>query len=161
MMVFKRADHLNQGVTMLRRLLLTLLLVTLTSLSLSACGATPSQSGTDSLTPPAFSATPQPTGSHASSLTPNVTSTPLQLAGVAISMNPNNFGAIACGTTLNLVFNAQISIAPGGSGQASYTWNINNTSIPGNVTFNAGQTSQTVAYTLSNVAIQLDRKSVV
>ena len=140
---------------MLRRLLLTLLLVTLASLSLSACFATPSQSGTGSLTPPASNATPQATGSPASSLTPDLTSTPVQLAGVAISMNPNDFGAIACGTTVNIVFNAQISIAPGGSSQVSYTWNINNTSIPGNVTFNAGQTSQTVTYTLNNVAIQL------
>jgi hypothetical protein len=74
-------------------------------------------------------------------------------------MNPNNFGTLACGTTLNIVFNAQISIAPGGSGQAAYTWHIDNTSIPGNVTFNTGQTSQTVTYTLSNVAIQLTSTS--
>jgi hypothetical protein len=146
---------------MLRRLLLALLFVTLVSSSLSACFATPSQSGTGSLTPTASNPTLQATGSPTSSVTPNITSTPLQLAGVAISMNPNNFGTIACGTTLNIIFNAQISIAPGGSGQVSYTWNVNNTSIPGNVTFSAGQTSQTVTYTLSNVAIQLTSTSTV
>ncbi len=146
---------------MLRRLLLTLLLVTLVGLIVSACFATPSQSGTGSFTPTASNATAQPTDSPASSPTLDLTSVPVQLAGTALSMSPNNFGAIACGTTVNLVFNAQISIEPGGSGQVSYTWNINNTSIPGNVTFNAGQTSQTVTYTLSNVAIQLTSTSTV
>jgi len=142
---------------MLRRLLLTLLLVTLVSLNVSACGTTPSQSGTQSLTPD----TSRATGSPASTLTPNGTSTPLQLAGIAISMNPSNFGAIACGTTVNIVFSAQISLASGGSGQVSYTWNINHALIPGNVTFSTGQTTQTVTYTLNNVAIQLTSTSAV
>ena len=148
---------------MLRRLLLTLLLVTLVGLNVSACGNTPSPSGTGSPTPSTSNTTmtPQATASPASSPTPVVTSTPLQLAGIAISMNPSNFGVIACGATVNIVFNAQISIASGGIGLVTFTWNINHTSIPGTVTFSAGQTTRTVSYTLSNVAIQLTSTSAV
>ena len=76
-------------------------------------------------------------------------------------MTPNNFSTIACGTAVNIVFTAQVSIVPGGSGLVSYNWNINNTSIPDNVNFNAGQTTQTVTYTLNNVAIQLTSTSAI
>lgn len=146
---------------MLRRSILLLLVVTLIGLNVSACGPTPTQSG--ALTPTASDATntPQAAVSPTGSLTPNVTGAPLQVAGIAISMNPSNFGTIACGTTLNIVFSAQISVASGGSGAVAYTWNINNTSIPGNVTFSTGQTVQTVSYTLNNVAIQLNSTSTV
>lgn len=146
---------------MLRRSILLLLLVTLVGLNVSACGPTPTRSG--ALTPTASDATSTvpAVGSPTGSLTPNATGTPLQLAGIAISMNPGNFGTIACGTSLNIVFSAQISAASGGSGVVTYTWNIDNTSIPGNVTFSTGQTVQTVTYTLSNVAIQLTSTSTV
>lgn len=140
---------------MLRRSIWILLLVILMGLDLSACGV--SQTGTVSNT---TSTTPLATASPALSTTANLTSTPLQIAGVSITMNPNNFGTIACGTSLNIVFSALISVASGGSGQVSYTWNINNTSIPGNVTFNTGQTSQMATYTLSNVTIQLNSTSI-
>ncbi len=143
---------------MFRRLLQTLLLLTLVGLNMSACGATPSQSGTVSLTPSTSNAT---NTLPASSPTPNGTSTPLQLAGISISINPGNFGAIACGTTVNILFSAQISLASGSNGQVSYTWDINHTSIPGHVTFSTGQPTQTIAYTLSNVAIQLTSTSAI
>ena len=146
---------------MLRRSLLLLLLVTLIGLNVSACGPTPTRSG--ALTPTASDATSTPLAavSPTGSLTPNLTSTPLQLAGVSISLNPSNFGTIACGTSLNIVFSAQITLASGGSGVVAYTWNIDHTSIPGNVTFSTGQTVQTVSYTLNNVAIQLTSTSTV
>ncbi|MGH2494838.1 MAG: hypothetical protein ACRDIV_09045 [Ktedonobacteraceae bacterium] len=146
---------------MLRRSLLLLLLVTLIGLNVSACGPTPTRSG--ALTPIASdaSSTPPAAVSPTGSLTPNLTSTPLQLTGVSISMNPSNFGTIACGTSLNIVFSAQITAASGGNGAVAYTWNIDNTSIPGNVTFSTGQTVQTVTYTLNNVAMQLTSTSTV
>ena len=143
---------------MLKRSILLLLFCVCIGLA-SACGAVPSQTGSSTTTVP--NTTPVTSVTPASSLTPDGTSTPAHPAGAAISMNPNNFSTIACGTTLNIVFNAQISIAPGGSGQVAYTWDIDHTSIPGNVTFNTGETSQTVTYTLSSVAIQLNSASAI
>jgi hypothetical protein len=126
-----------------------------------ACGSaaagtsTPSPADTSSTTT-ASSPTPSPTA--AASLTP----VPPHATGVVIALNPNSLSNTACGAAINLVFNATITIAAGSTGGAlPYTWTINHTSIPGSATFTAGETSKSVAYTLSNYAVQLQSASLV
>ena len=125
----------------------------LVALSLISCGSTPTDSSNQT---PVDAPTTAPSVSPASSPTTAPTGMPLQVTGVSIAMNPTNLSPINCGTSLNIVFTAQISVASGSEGGTlPITWNINQAAIAGTASFNPGQTSQTVTYTLSNYVVQL------
>ncbi|HKF35538.1 MAG TPA: hypothetical protein VKB35_01455 [Ktedonobacteraceae bacterium] len=105
---------------------------------------------------------PTPSSSPALSPTPSAALAPLHITGVAIGVSPNNVSSIACGASTNLVFTATITSNSGNlGGQVPYTWSINHSNTSGSVTFTPGQTSKTVAYTLSGVVIQLSSPSAV
>src|SRR5579864_7170374 len=130
------------------------LLFCLVALTLASCGSTtdtPGSTPTDVPTSAAATA-----ASPATSPTAAQTFTPLQVTGISITMNPTNLQPINCGAAVNIVFTAQISVAAGsGGGVLPITWNINQSAIPGTATFAAGQTSQSVTYTLSNYVVEL------
>ena len=147
---------------MFRRSTMLILCLCLLALSASTCGGASGGTG-DNSTPSAPTNSPSASSTVSTTLSPMPTFTaPLQVTGITISINPVSLVTIPCGTAMNVVFSAQINVAPGSvGGQLPYSWNINHTPITGNVTFTPGQTSQTVKYTLNNFVVQLNSASAV
>lgn len=147
---------------MYRRSTIMILCMCLFVLSASTCGG-PSGGPSGSSSTPVDTSSPSANATVSPVLSPMPTFTaPLQVTGVTISINPVSFATIPCGMTMNLVFSAQINVAPGSvGGQIPYSWNINHAPITGNATFAPGQTTQTVKYTLNNFVIQINSASAV
>lgn len=147
---------------MSKRVLFVRCLCCLVVLTLISCGSTPTGSSNPAPTygpTNPVSASPE---SAVSSPPATHTSTPLQVTGISITMNPANFSTINCGASLNIVFTAQITVASGsGGGTIPITWNIDQSSIAGTASFTPGETSRTVTYVLSNYAVQLNSSSTV
>jgi hypothetical protein len=145
---------------MFKRMIIIISFTWLIVLGLVACGSSNSNNGAaDSFT---TIISPTPSSSPALSPTPSAALAPLHITGVVIGVSPSNISNIACGASTNLVFTATITSNSGNlGGQVPYTWSINHTNISGSVTFTPGQTTKTVAYTLSGVVIQLSSPSAV
>jgi hypothetical protein len=146
---------------MFRRSTMFILSICLFTLSASTCGGPTGGTDNSSSTPAATS--PSTNASISPALSPMPTFTaPLQVTGVSISINPLSFTTIPCGMTLNIVFNAQLTVAPGSvGGQVPYSWTINHAPITGHATFSPGQTIQTMQYSLNNFVVQLNSASAI
>ena len=146
---------------MFRRSTMLILCICLFALSASACGGPSGGTGNSPSTPATTSPSANASASPALSPMPTFTA-PLQVTGVTISINPLSLTTIPCGTAMNIVFSAQINVAPESvGGQVPYSWNINHAPITGNATFTPGQRSQAVQYTLNNFVIQINSASTV
>jgi hypothetical protein len=147
---------------MFRRSTMFILCICLFVLSASTCSG-PSGGTDNSSSTPAATSSLSAKASISPALSPMPTFTaPLQITGVSISINPLSFTTIPCGMTLNIVFNAQITVAPGSvGGQVPYSWTINHASITGHATFSPGQAIQTVQYSLNNFVVQLNSVSAI
>ncbi len=152
----------KKGGQMFRRSTMFILCICLFALSASTCGGPSGGTGNSSSTPAATSS-PSANASVSLALSPTPTFTaPLQVTGITISINPVSLATIPCGMAMNIVFSAQINVAPESvGGQVPYSWNINHAPITGNATFTPGQRSQTVQYTLNNFVIQINSASAV
>lgn len=146
---------------MFKRMTIIISFTWLIVLGVVACGGSNSNNGAADTFTTIIS--PTPSSSPAlSSPTPSAALAPLHITGVVIGVSPSNISNIACGASTNLVFTATITSNSGNlGGQVPYTWSINHTNISGSVTFTPGQTTKTVAYTLSGVVIQLSSPSAV
>ncbi len=143
---------------MFKRMTIIISFTWLIVLGVVACGGSNSNNGAADTFTTIIS--PTPSSSPALSPTPSAALAPLHITGVVIGVSPSNISNIACGASTNLVFTATITSNSGNlGGQVPYTWSINHTNISGNVTFTPGQTTKTVAYTLSGVVIQLSSPS--
>jgi hypothetical protein len=144
---------------MLKRSVVAIFLCSLLAFWLTGCGGSGSNPGDTSadITP-----TPTIASTTASSPTASLTPVPPHVTGIAMGVTPGSFGSVGCGSAINIVFSAAITVGAGSTGgQIPFTWNIDHTSIQGNVTFAPGQTTKTVTYTLSNYAVQLSSTSAV
>ncbi len=145
---------------MFKRMIIIISFTWLIVLGVVACGSSNSNNGAADTFTTIIS--PTPSSSPALSPTPSAALAPLHITGVVIGVSPSNISNIACGASTNLVFTATITSNSGNlGGQVPYTWSINHTNISGSVTFTPGQTTKTVAYTLSGVVIQLSSPSAV
>ncbi len=145
---------------MFKRMIIIISFTWLIVLGVVACGSSNSNNGVADTFTTIIS--PTPSSSPALSPTPSAALAPLHITGVVIGVSPSNISNIACGASTNLVFTATITSNSGNlGGQVPYTWSINHTNISGSVTFTPGQTTKTVAYTLSGVVIQLSSPSAV
>ncbi len=145
---------------MFKRMIIIISFTWLIVLGVVACGGSNSNNGAADTFTTIIS--PTPSSSPALSPTPSAALAPLHITGVVIGVSPSNISNIACGASTNLVFTATITSNSGNlGGQVPYTWSINHTNISGSVTFTPGQTTKTVAYTLSGVVIQLSSPSAV
>jgi hypothetical protein len=80
---------------------------------------------------------------------------PMQVTGVSVAVNPSTLSHVTCGGTTNLSYTATIFANEGSSGgKVAFTWNANGATTPGSVTFAPGDTSKTVSFALNNVGIQ-------
>lgn len=146
---------------MFKRMIIIISFTWLIVLGVVACGGSNSNNGAADTFTTIISPTPS-SSPTLSSPTPSAALAPLHITGVVIGVSPSNISNIACGASTNLVFTATITSNSGNlGGQVPYTWSINHTSISGSVTFTPGQTTKTVAYTLSGVVIQLSSPSAV
>lgn len=136
-----------------------ILLLCVALVTLSACGS----SATNTSTPtPSGGLTPTVPVTAAVTQTPSATLVPLQITGVSIALNPGNLTTVNCGTTMNIVFTAVVSVNAGSAGGTiPYNWNVNHSAIPGSITFAPGQTALTVTYTVSNYTFQLASSSAI
>ena len=142
---------------MLKHSIIKILFACIAVLGIVACGGPTSNSNDQT---PADTPATTAVSSPVSSPSPQ-SSGPLHLTSVALAVNPSSFASIPCGTTINIVFTASVSVAENGGGTVSYTWSILNSTTPGSVTFTPGETNMTVAYTLSNYTVQLSSTSAV
>ncbi len=116
---------------------------------LTACGSSSNAPAGPAATDPVYGFV-TPTVTNA--VTPSPTTVgPLHVAGVVVSVNPASFSAITCGATATLTFTAVISVSGSTGGTVNYTWNTAGTArSTSSVTFNPGQASASVTYTVIN-----------
>lgn len=131
--------------------LIMILFICVIAVGIAGCGGANSNSS-DTNTP---SATATPSASTTVSPTASLTPTSLHVSGLSIVTNPSVLSKVSCNSTTNIAFTATIMVDAGSSGgSVAYTWAANGSSTPGHVTFDPGQTSKTVTYTLNNVLVQ-------
>lgn len=133
-----------------------LIAIVLLAFVIVGCGSSSTSSSNQTPTPiSTTSATvvTSPTVSPTAAITP----VPPHTSGVVVVVSPNTFASDACGITTNVTFSATITVNNGSTGgTVPFTWDINHTTIAGNVNFASGETNKTVTYVLSNYSVQLN-----
>jgi hypothetical protein len=145
---------------MVKRSLLTLLILCSIMILIAACGASPSSAFPSqrpvSIAPThgAISASPsvQPPPIDVSS-----SQVPFKVTRIDLSVSPKSIAELACGSPVTVVYTATFHAVPnsaGGTLQFLYTWNNGRVSPSASVTFHPGETTKTFSFSwLGNLPV--------
>ena len=143
---------------MLKQRMILIVFICLTIIGLAACGqpnaggSTGSPSGTTTAaTSPTSAPTATPTSAPTQTpTTPSPSPAAFQVTSIDMAVNPTSIAGMACGTSITVTYTATFHIAansPGGTVQFVYTVNNGRGTTPASLSFAAGQTTKTYAFT--------------
>lgn len=140
---------------MIKQRIMLMVFICLAMVGLAACGpngtsGTGSPSGTSTASPAAT-----PTATSTSAPTPTSTTPPsspaaFQVTSIDMAVNPTSIAGMACGKSITVTYTATFHVAansPGGTVQFVYTVNNGRSTTPASLSFAAGQTTKTYAFT--------------